>query len=200
MKVGIFGGTFDPIHIGHLIAAEEARCVLGLDQVLFIPAGRPWFKAGQRITQAGHRMAMVQRAVASNPWFKASDIEVRRPGPTYTVDTLVELRQSLGCDVDLYVILGLDALKEMHRWREPGRIFEMATVVGISRPGTPNFDPGVLDGISPGVSAKVVLINGVRIDISGTELRRRVAQGRSIRYWVPDAVEAYIHEHGLYRP
>lgn len=199
MKVGIFGGTFDPIHIGHLIAAEEARCVLGLEQVLFIPAGQPWFKAGQRITEARHRMAMVQCAVASNPTFKASDIEVRRPGPTYTVDTLVELRQSLGWDAELYVILGLDALREVHRWREPGRIFEMATVVGISRPGTPNFDPTALDAISPGVSAKVVLINGVRIDISGTELRRRVALGKSIRYWVPDAVEAYIHEHGLYR-
>ena len=198
MKVGIFGGTFDPIHIGHLIVSDEARVELGLNEVLFIPTGEPWLKAERKITQAAHRMAMTGLAVASNPFIRASDMETVRPGPTYTVDTLLALRETLGLETGLYVILGLDSLRELARWHRPERVLELSTVVGVARPGFQDFDPATLDVISPGASAKVVLLNGPLIDVSGTELRRRVAQGQSIKYRVPESVEAYIYEHGLY--
>jgi nicotinate-nucleotide adenylyltransferase len=199
LRAGIFGGTFDPIHTGHLIVAEEARIRLELDQVLFMPAGRPWLKADQVITEARHRMAMVELAVESNPHFSASDVEIKRPGPTYTVDTLEEMRGRLGPDADIFAIMGLDLLKELGQWHEPHRLFEPATVVGMSRPGSPQFDPAVVDAIVPGASARVVLLNGPMVEISGAELRRRVAEGLSIRYQVPEAVEAYIREHRLYK-
>ena len=199
MKVGVFGGTFDPIHNGHLIVAEEARVTLGLDEVLFIPAGQPWFKADRQITEAHHRMAMVELAVESNPSFFASDVEIKRPGPTYTVDTLMELRRQLVPEADFYVILGLDSLKELDRWHQPERVLDMAAVVGVPRPGSQDFDPKALDSISPGASDRVVLLNEPIVGISGVELRRRVAEGLSIKYRVPGPVEAYIYEHGLYR-
>lgn len=198
MKLGVFGGTFDPIHIGHLIVAEDARVQLGLDKVLFVPAGQPWLKADRQVTEARHRLAMVERAVASNPCFRASDIEVARPGPTYTADTLAELRRKLGSDAEIYFILGLDSLRQLSRWHRPERVLEMCTVVGVSRPGAGDFDPGTLDAITPGASSKVVLLRVPLIDISGTDIRRRVAAGLSIKYRVPEAVEAYIYEQGLY--
>lgn len=198
MRLGVFGGTFDPIHVGHLVVAEEARERLGLDQVLFIPAGQPWFKTGRSLTDGHHRMAMVQRAVESNPRFQVSDMEITRPGPTYTVDTLCELRRELGGDASLYFILGLDSLRELGRWHQPERLLEMCTLVGVSRPGFQDWDPAILDAVSPGASNNVVLLRGPLIGISGAELRRRVAAGQSIKYQVPDCVEAYIYEHGLY--
>jgi nicotinate-nucleotide adenylyltransferase len=199
VRLGIFGGTFDPIHIGHLIIAEEARVRLGLDEVLFIPAGQPWLKADRPITEARHRLAMAELAVASNPCFRASDVEVARPGPSYTVDTLAELRRKLGPDADIYLILGLDSLRQLSRWHRPERVLEMCTVVGISRPGAEDFDPSTLDAISPGASSKVILLRVPLIDISGTDIRQRVAAGLSIKYRVPEDVEAYIYEQGLYK-
>ncbi|MCH7786427.1 MAG: nicotinate-nucleotide adenylyltransferase [Chloroflexi bacterium] len=199
MKVGVFGGTFDPIHVGHLIVAEEARGRLGLDEVLFVPAGQPWFKAGDGVTEARHRMAMVELAIASNPCFRASDIEIGRAGPTYTVETLIELREQLGPDSEIYLILGLDSLQEIDRWRSPERVFELATVVGMSRPGCADLDAKRLDSIFPGASDRVMMLDGPLIDISATDLRRRVSEGLSIKYRVPESVEAYIYEHGLYR-
>jgi nicotinate-nucleotide adenylyltransferase len=199
LKIGIFGGTFDPVHLGHLIIAEEALALLGLDEVLFIPAGQPWFKSDRNITDGRHRMAMVELAIASNPCFRALDMEIKRPGPTYTVDTLKELRQLSGVGAEFLVILGLDSLREVSRWHEPQRILEMTTLVGMSRPGYQGFDPRSLDAIASGASCKVKLLEGPLIGISGTDLRRRIAEGRSIKYRVPEAVEAYIYEHGLYK-
>ena len=199
MKVGIFGGTFDPIHIGHLLVADEARARLGLDEVVFVPTGQPWLKAERKITKATHRMAMAKLAIASNPFFRASDMEIARPGPTYTVDTLLELRETFGLETALYVILGLDSLRELARWHRPERVLEMSTIVGMARPGFQDFDPRTLDAISPGASAKVVLVDGPLIDMSGSELRRRVAMGQSIKYRVPESVEAYIYQQGLYQ-
>ena len=199
MKIGVFGGTFDPIHLGHLIVADEAREALGLDQVLFIPAGRPWVKAGTLVSAACHRMAMVEMAVRPTPWFRAVNLDVKRPGPTYTVDTLLELRSELGGEVDLYLILGLDAVQDMARWHEPARIFELCTVVGMSRPGVLDLDRAALEAVAPNAVDRVVLVEGPLVSLSGTDLRRRVKEGRSIRHRVPEAVEAYIHEHGLYR-
>ena len=198
MRVGVFGGTFDPVHLGHLIAAEEARTSLLLDEVLFVPAGRPWFKTGQPMAAADHRLAMVGLAVASNPSFQVTDVEIIRPGPTYTADTLEELRQTLGAEASLYVILGLDALAELGRWHRPERVLEMATVVGMRRPGSESFDPRWIEAVSPGASARVVVLDSPLIDVSGVELRRRLAEGKSIKYLVPEPVESYIREHRLY--
>ncbi len=197
MRIGVFGGTFDPIHMGHLIVAEDARLALGLDVALFIPAGEPWFKSYRRVTEARHRLAMARLAVEDNRRFDVTDIEVRRSGPSYTVDTLAELRE-LYTEAEFVVILGIDALREIDRWHQPRLLFEMASVVGMARPGA-SFDPSVLHAAIPGASGRMRTLDSALIDISGTDIRRRVAEDRSIRYRVPAAVERYIYENGLYR-
>lgn len=199
MKLGVFGGTFDPVHVGHLIVAEATRGLLGLDEVLFVTAGRPWLKDDRDITSAHHRMRMVDVAVEGNPYFRASDIETVRRGPTYTVDTLEELTERLGVDTELYVMAGLDALKEIDRWRRPERVLELSTLVGIARPGYQELDGGPINSVRAGASDEVVVVEGPLIGVSGTEIRERVAQGASIKYSVPELVEAYIYEHELYR-
>lgn len=196
MRIGVFGGTFDPIHMGHLIVAEDARASLELDKILFIPAGQPWFKSYRQITEAHHRLAMVRLAVEGNPSFDVADIEIRRTGPSYTVDTLSELRV-LYPDAEFIVILGVDALREIDRWHQPRKLFELASVVGMARPGA-SLDPSVLNAAIPGASSRMRLLDSVLIEISGTEVRQRVAACRSIRYRVPDTVVRYIHENGLY--
>lgn len=196
MRLGVFGGTFDPIHTGHLIVAEDARAALSLDQVLFVPAGEPWFKSYRRITPAHHRLAMVRLAIDGNPHFSATDIEIARSGPSYTVDTLAQLRDELP-DAELFVILGIDALREIDRWHQPRRLFQMAQVAGMARPGA-SLDPSVLNDAIPGASDRLRIVNGALIDISGTDIRRRISSGQSVRYRVPSAVEAYIRAEGLY--
>ena len=196
MRIGVFGGTFDPIHMGHLIVAEDARAALELDKVLFIPAGQPWFKSYRQITEAHHRLAMVRLAVKDSPLFDVSDIEVERSGPSYTVDTLQELHE-LYSDAELIVILGLDALREIDRWHQPSRVFQMASVAGMARPGA-TLDPSVLHAAIPGASSRMRLLDSALIDISGTDIRRRASAGQSIRYRVPVAVERYIYDNGLY--
>ncbi|MFN3974726.1 MAG: nicotinate-nucleotide adenylyltransferase [Dehalococcoidia bacterium] len=199
MKVGIFGGTFDPIHMGHLILAEEARERLSLSKVLFIPTGHPWLKAGRPVSPGHHRLAMLNLAIEDNPSFEASDIEIRRPGPTYTLDTLQELRSAWGNGPEIYLLLGLDALRDFPRWHEPRRILEQCILVGMARPGYLDFSPQSLEVVFPGASQRLVLLHGPHIGISGTEIRRRVAMGISIRYWVPRSVELYIYQQSLYR-
>ena len=196
MRIGVFGGTFDPIHMGHLIVAEDARASLELDKILFIPAGQPWFKSYRQITEAHHRLAMVRLAVEGNPSFDVADIEIRRTGPSYTVDTLSELRV-LYPDAEFIVILGVDALREIDRWHQPRKLFELASAVGMARPGA-SLDPSVLNAAIPGASSRMRLLDSVLIEISGTEVRQRIAARRSVRYRVPDAVARYIHENGLY--
>ena len=196
MRLGVFGGTFDPIHTGHLIVAEDARAALSLDQVLFVPAGEPWFKSYRRITPAHHRLAMVRLAIDGNPYFSATDIEIARSGPSYTVDTLAQLRDERP-DAELFVILGIDALREIDRWHQPRRLFQMAQVAGMARPGA-SLDPSVLNASIPGASDRLRIVNGALIDISGTDIRRRIASCLSVRYRVPPTVEAYIRDEGLY--
>ena len=198
MKLGVFGGTFDPIHLGHLIVAEEVRERLGLDEVMFVPAGQPWLKSDVAVTDARHRLAMVERATEATPYFTVSDVEIRRSGPSYTSDTLEELTRSLGGGVDFYVIVGLDALGEVDRWQRPRRMLELSTLVGVVRPGAEELDRGPLDSVYPGASKEVLVIDGPLIGISGTEIRARVRDGLSIRHRVPAQVEAYIHGHGVY--
>ncbi len=200
MRTGIFGGTFDPIHNGHLTVAEYVRAEMALDQVLFIPAGRPWFKERQPVTDAGHRLEMTRLAVTDNPHFAVSDMEVRRDGPTYTIDTLAELRREKGKGVEFYLILGIDALNELHRWRRPTDVLNMATLVGVTRPGADTVDRAALDSIREGASDEVVIVDGLRIDISAADIRRRMSEGLSVRGIIPQAVEDYAKRHVLYGP
>ncbi|MCH2317545.1 MAG: nicotinate-nucleotide adenylyltransferase [SAR202 cluster bacterium] len=197
-KIGLLGGTFDPIHIGHLLIAEDAREALGLDTVVFIPAGRPWLKANQSVTDPQHRLAMVGLAIGPNPHFQVSDIEVRRQGPTYTVDTLEQLQQDYSLNTEKFLILGMDSLNDLARWRSPERLFDLCVVVGVSRPGQEEIDIDKLESIAEGASGKIVLISGPSVGISGTNIRDRVVHGKSIKYRVPVDVESYILEHGLY--
>lgn len=198
MRIGILGGTFDPIHLGHLLIAEEARIGLQLDQVIFVPAGRPWLKEGQPLTDARHRVCMVELAIASNPHFQVRRNEVDRPGLTYTVDTLDELRSELPAGTELYFILGLDAFESFHRWKEPERILELCRLVVVSRPGYADEERGELLARYRHHGDRICLLPVHSVDFSATEIRRRATQGISFRYQVPEAVEAYILERGLY--
>ena len=199
-RIGILGGTFDPPHLGHLLIAETARVALGLESVLFVPAGEPWLKSGQRITPAERRLRMVQLATADNPDFCVSDCEVRRSGPTYTVDTLRELRDAYRPETQLYFIVGSDVLDQFHRWKEPECILRLCRLAVIERPGGPADGIGALAERFPEAAASgaAVSVAGPRVDFSASELRRILAAGQSTRYQIPDAVAAYISEHGLY--
>lgn len=199
MRLGILGGTFDPIHSGHLIVAQEAAARVGLDEVLFIPTGQPWMKSGRQVSPSHQRMAMLELALGCNPRFRASAIEIERPGPSYTVDTLTALLEGDARGASLLFILGMDSLQTLHRWHQPERLFDLCNLVVVSRPGHTGFDWTSLESIRPGAGEKVRFIEGPNIGISGAEIRRRVSQGLPITYWVPRAVERYIHEHGLYR-
>ena len=198
MRLGIFGGTFDPIHNGHLIVAERVRTEMRLDQVIFIPAGQPWFKEGQTVTDAKHRLEMTRLAVADNPRFAVSDMEIRRDGPTYTVDTLAELRGEMGDGAEFYFILGIDALNELHRWRRPRDVLDLATVVGVTRPGAETVDRAALDSIREGASDEVVIVGGPLVDISAADVRRRMANGLSVHGMLLGVVEEYIERNSLY--
>ena len=199
MKLGILGGTFDPVHIGHMIIAQEAAAVHSLDEVWFVPTGRPWMKEGTAVSEADHRVAMLRLALECSPGFRVSTVEVDRPGLTYTLDTLTALLEGEAKDASLFFILGMDSLETLHRWKEPERLFDLCTLVAVSRPGHMEFDRSSLDRISADASGKVVFLEGPDIGISGEEIRRRVRHGLPITYWVPAEVEGYIQEHGLYQ-
>ncbi len=195
-RMGILGGTFDPIHYGHLAIAEEARAVLRLDRVLFIPAAQQPLKRGSHVATPEQRFEMVRLACASNDAFEVSRIELDRPGPSYTVDTLEALhRAGLG---ELYFILGGDALAELPRWYAAPRILELARIVAVARPDFP-LDHQALAQDLPLLRERLIVLDGPRLAISSSDLRRRVAAGRPIRYQTPDEVIAYIAAHGLYR-
>ena len=202
-RIGILGGTFDPIHNGHLAIAEAARGCLRLDRVVFIPSGRPWLKAraAGRITDAEHRLAMVSLAIADCPHFEASAMEVERPGLTYTVDTLAELRARDGAAsrrTEMYLILGMDSVRELRRWHEPERLFEMCVVVAVSRPDTEDITASKFEQDFPATADRFRLFRGPLLNISATAVRKRVAEGRPIGDSVPAPVEQYIRYHGLY--
>ena len=199
MKIGILGGTFDPIHLGHLIIAEEAMASLGLDRVLFVPAGDPWMKADTAITPRQHRLAMVLAAVGGNPKFKVSPSEWERFGPSYTVETLEEFQEDYGLQTELFFIIGADALKDFGKWHEPERVLELCTLAVVGRPSQESLDLSALEAILPGIGKRVVMVDDVAIGVSATDIRERVAEGRSIRYLVPAEVETYIQVHGLYK-
>ena len=198
MNIGVFGGTFDPIHTGHLIIAEEARIKLGFSKVLFVPAGQPWLKLNHSITPAAHRVEMVRRAIASNPYFELCTLEVERPGPSYTVDTIIMLQKQLGAEASFFFILGQDTLADLPLWKEPGKLVQICQLVVAPRAGSGLADLKSLGLSIPGVVHSVIQLELPIIEISSSGIRRRVADGLSIRYLVPDAVEKYILQQRLY--
>jgi len=198
MKIGVLGGTFDPIHIGHLKVAEEVTARLNLSEIIFMPAGQPWLKINNAISPAEHRLEMVRLAIAGKTNFKLSTMEVDRPGPTYTVDTMAELSRKLGSDDELFFILGWDNLTQLPQWREPSRLIKLCRLVAIPRVDFPEPDLASLDAAIPGLSRRVILLQKPRIDVNASEIRRMVAQGLSIHNLVPEPVEKYIKEHKLY--
>jgi nicotinate-nucleotide adenylyltransferase len=191
-RIGIMGGTFDPIHHGHLVAAEEARHALDLGRVIFVPAGDPWQKTDVGVSPAADRYAMVEAAIGDNAAFEASKIDIERSGPTYTIDTLRAVTD-LYPDADLYFITGADAILDILSWKDPDEVLDLATFVAVTRPG---YDLGKLDPVK--VSDRVETLEIPALAISSTDVRARVAEGRPIRYLVPGAVAAYIADHGLY--
>ncbi len=198
MNIGVLGGTFDPVHNGHLIVTEEVRARLNLAEVLFVPAGQPWLKKDSPISPPEHRVNMVRLAIADKPYFKLSTMEIERPGPSYTVDTIAELQAQLGAGDELFFILGWDNLAQLPQWREPSRLLTMCRLVAVARPGSPLPNLKKLEALIPGLSQGVVLMDKPEIDISAAIIRDRVAHGLSIRHLVPEPVERYIREHKLY--
>jgi len=198
MKVGILGGTFDPVHIGHLIIAEGVRVELGLEKVLFVPAGQPWLKLQHAITPVGYRVEMLRLAILPNLHFELSDVEMERSGPSYTIDTMVELRNRLGAQADLFFILGCDALAQFPEWKEPSKLIQLCKLAVVPRANLALSALEDLERRIPGITDRVSYVATPIIDISSSQIRERVARGLSIRHLVPDKVEEYIAQHQLY--
>ena len=198
MDIGVLGGTFDPVHNGHLIIAEDARVKLGLERVLFVPAGEPWLKGHMNIASGAHRLEMVRLATAANPQFIVSTVDLDRAGPSYTEDTLDDLRRDLEEGVNLYFIVGVDALAEFPTWRHPERIVQMCYLVAVKRPESLDVNVEPLERSMPGITNRIISLDNPLIDISSTDIRRRIAAGLPITNLVPTVVEQYIVEHALY--
>jgi nicotinate-nucleotide adenylyltransferase len=196
-RIGVLGGTFDPVHYGHLAIAEEARVRLPLDVVLLVPARLQPLRQRAWVSTPEHRAAMLERAILGNPSFVLSRVEFERPGPSYTVDTMALLRERYPRGSEFFFILGNDALADLPHWKEPERLLSLCRLVVFQRPGA-DFDPRLLFLQMPLLRGRLVLLEGPRLQISSTDLRQRSRQGLPIRYQVPDAVEEYIRSHRLY--
>ncbi|HET7476074.1 MAG TPA: nicotinate-nucleotide adenylyltransferase [Dermatophilaceae bacterium] len=190
IRLGVMGGTFDPIHHGHLVAASEVRALLGLDEVVFVPTGRPWQKDSREVAPAEHRYLMTVIATASNPRFTVSRVDVDRPGETYTIDTLRELHAQRP-DADLFFITGADALAQILTWKDVDELWTLAQFVGVTRPGHELSGRGLPQG-------RLVLQEVPAMAISSTDCRQRVGKGEPVWYLVPDGVVQYIAKHHLY--
>ncbi|HVM20944.1 MAG TPA: nicotinate-nucleotide adenylyltransferase [Egibacteraceae bacterium] len=195
-RIGLMGGTFDPVHMGHLVTAEQARVDLELDEVVFVPAGEPWQKT-EKVTPPEHRYLMTVLATAANPYFSVSRLEVDAPGPSYTVDTLRRVRAALehqGVTRDrLFFITGADAMLNILTWKDAEECLELATFVAATRPGH-----DLADLEREGLAARVTRLEVPALAISSTDVRERFAAGRAVRYLVPQVVEEYARKHGLY--
>ena len=198
-RLGIMGGTFDPIHFGHLVAAETARVAFDLDRVLFIPTGQPPHKVDHRVTDPRERYEMVGLAIAANPGFALSNLEIRRGGPSYTIDTLRTLHGILP-ESELYFITGADALRSMLSWREPEEIIGLTRVISVSRPGYPLQDLfEIIDQHVPRHQDRIFQLKIPALAISSTDIRRRIKDGLPVRYLLPDNVKSRIEKRGFYR-
>jgi nicotinate-nucleotide adenylyltransferase len=197
-KIGVFGGTFDPVHIGHLVAAQIAAEDAGLDLVVFVPAGTPPHKTEQPVTASRHRLEMVRRAVAGNPVFSVSDWEIRQGGRSYTLRTLEYLR-SRYADDELYFILGADTLEDLPNWHEPSKVVELARIIAVRRPG---YDAlAALERLSSrikNIRGRIVYVESPRLEIASSWLRERIRNGRSVDHLIPENVIRYIKENRLY--
>ena len=195
-RLGVMGGTFDPIHYGHLTTAEEALVQFRLDEVVFVPTGQPWMKEHEVVSSREDRYLMTVIATASNPRFSVSRVEVDTEGPTYAVETLKVLLDEQGGGTELFFITGADAMLEIFAWKDPGELFELAHFIAATRPG---YDLAHFEA-EPIIQRPEVSVMPVpALAISSTDLRRRVAEGRPIRYLVPEGVKSYVEKAGLYR-
>ncbi len=194
-RLGVMGGTFDPIHYGHLVTAEEALVQFALDGVVFVPTGQPWMKVGREVSPAEDRYLMTVIATASNPRFQVSRIEIDREGPTYTVETLRALAEQYP-DAELYFITGADAMLEIFDWKESGEALALAHFIAATRPG---YDLTRFESMAPTRHPNVSVMNVPALAISSTDVRSRVHEGRPIRYLVPEGVKTYIDKADLYR-
>ncbi|HET7312511.1 MAG TPA: nicotinate-nucleotide adenylyltransferase [Mycobacteriales bacterium] len=191
-RIGVMGGTFDPVHHGHLVAASEVATGFALDEVVFVPTGQPWQKSDREVTEGEDRYLMTVIATASNPRFTVSRVDIDRDGPTYTIDTLHDLRRSYGEDTELFFITGADALAQILGWHRSDELFELAHFVGVTRPGHHLADPGFPEG-------RVTLVEVPALAISSSDCRSRVARGEPIWYLVPDGIVQYIAKRRLYQ-
>lgn len=194
-RLGVMGGTFDPIHHGHLVAASEVLARFSLDEVVFVPTGAPWQKKDRRVSSGEDRYIMAAIATSSNPRFTVSRVDIERPGDTYTVDTLKDLRLERGDDVDLFFITGADALAQILTWRGAEELFELAHFIGVTRPGSTLEAPSVAHLPAD----RITLLDVPALAISSTDCRRRVHDGLPIWYLVPDGIVNYINKRGLYQ-
>jgi nicotinate-nucleotide adenylyltransferase len=192
-RLGVMGGTFDPVHHGHLVAASEVQGSFGLDEVVFVPTGQPWQKGHRDVAPAEHRYLMTVVATASNPRFTVSRVDIDRQGPTYTIDTLRDLRDQRGPDAELFFITGADALAQILSWKNAAQLFDLAHFVGVTRPGHHLSGDGL-------PTDRVSLVEVPAMAISSSDCRQRVAAGEPVWYLVPDGVVQYIAKHALYRP
>ncbi len=197
-RVGVFGGTFDPPHLGHLILASEARAQLALARLLWVLTSVPPHKLGQPISPLEDRLAMLQRALADEPAFEISRVDIDRPGPHYTADTLRLLRTAYPGAL-LVFLIGEDSLRDLTKWHEPARIVEECDEIGVMRRPEVSIDLAELEAQIPGITPKIRFVDAPLLEIASHEIRQRVAAGRPFRYYVPKAVYAYIVERGMYR-
>ncbi|UUI69360.1 nicotinate-nucleotide adenylyltransferase [Aeromicrobium duanguangcaii] len=194
-RIGVMGGTFDPIHHGHLVAASEVQSWFDLDEVIFVPTGQPWQKSDREVSPPEDRYLMTVIATAANPRFKVSRVDINREGPTFTIDTLRDLAATYP-DADLYFITGADAMAAILTWRDHRELFELAHFVGCTRPGH-EMNESTLEGLP---RERVTLVEIPALAISSTDCRARVHSGEPVWYLVPDGVVQYIGKHGLYEP
>ncbi len=199
MKIGVFGGTFDPIHLGHLAIAEEARRLLALSKVIFIPAGRPYFKDSAAISPAEDRVKMLELAIAGQSAYIISRLEIERPGPSYAVDSMTQIKKQMNSADELFFIMGWDSLMTLHLWQEPERLISLCWIVASPRPGFPPPDLTIVEKNLPGITDHVIVMERPLIDISATIIREKVSRGLPVDGLVPPAVAEYIREKGLYK-
>jgi len=201
MRIGIFGGTFDPVHLGHLILAEQCREQAKLDQVLFVPAALPPHKQGMSLTSFAQRVEMLALAISGHPAFRIDELERDRSGPSYTVDTLTQLQQA-GPGDELCFIFGSDSVRDLPIWYQPTRILELATLLVVARADYPPFSAPELRAalkLGDDVPLRYQIVDAPLITLASRDIRKRIAERRSVRYMIPRAVEAYIEDKGLYR-
>jgi nicotinate-nucleotide adenylyltransferase len=199
MNTGLLGGTFDPVHNGHIAIAEAVRLEVRLDEVIFMPAAQTPLKEERNISASEHRIEMVKLAIEGIPYFKLSMIEMERGGPSYTVDTIAELRKIIGEENEIFFIVGCDSLASFPEWKEPGRLIQVCRLVAVPRPGYDIPDLVALEKEVPGISENVIILDGPHIDVSATEIREKVAKGLPISHLVPGLVAEYIGKHRLYQ-